>query len=75
MFIFLAVVAAFTALLIIVERGWDKEDVIACSKLKEQAAKLAPYSEKNPGGFYITPNEKEMCDYWKIETGAVVKTN
>ena len=31
------------------------------------------YSETNPGGFYITEADKEMCDFYRIIINAPVK--
>ena len=52
-----------------------QQDKITCNKLQKQANdyKNFTYSEDNPGGFYITKAQKEMCDRYEIEIKAPVK--
>lgn len=52
--------------------GFDK---VECYKLQKQAEdyKNFLYSHNNPGGFYITTQDKQMCDRYKITINAPVK--
>lgn len=52
-----------------------QQDKITCNKLQKQAEEYKNflYSETNPGGFYITESDKEMCDFYRIIINAPVK--
>jgi len=52
-----------------------EQDKITCNELKKQSEdrKNFMYSETNPGGFYITEEDKEMCDFYRITINAPVK--
>lgn len=54
---------------------FEEFDKVECYKLQKQAEnyKNFTYSEDNPGGFYITKAQKEMCDMYEIEIKAPVK--
>ena len=52
-----------------------EQDKITCNQLQKQSEdrKNFMYSETNPGGFYITEADKEMCDFYRIIINAPVK--
>jgi len=54
---------------------FEELDKVECYKLQKQAEeyKNFMYSETNPGGFYITEDDKEMCDFYRIIINAPVK--
>ena len=54
---------------------FEEFDKVECYKLQKQAEeyKNFMYSETNPGGFYITEDDKEMCDFYRIIINAPVK--
>lgn len=54
---------------------FEEFDKVECYKLQKQAEeyKNFMYSETNPGGFYITEADKEMCDFYRIIINAPVK--
>lgn len=60
---------------IVIKGGIDASDKASCLDWQQQAKSIAPWSDQNPGGFYITQSEKDQCDYWHIDTGAVVHTS
>lgn len=47
--------------------GIDKQEKVTCYKLQEQAVEF-----KDNQAFYITQNEKDMCDAQKININAPV---
>ena len=55
-----------------INAGLNANDQAECLHWQAQAKALAPFSSSTPGGFYITKDEKDQCDYWHIDTGAVV---
>lgn len=54
---------------------FEEFNKVECYKLQKQANdyKNFLYSETNPGGFYITESDKEMCDFYRIIINAPVK--
>ena len=52
-----------------------QQDKITCNKLQKQAEdyKNFLYSHNNPGGFYVTTQDKQMCDRYKITIKAPIK--
>jgi hypothetical protein len=53
----------------------EQQEKITCNKLQKQAEdyKNFMYSETNPGGFYITKADKQMCNDLGIEINAPIK--
>ena len=68
---------AVIAMLAIVIMGFDKAldnyEIVQCYKLQNYAERYEKYSPTNQGGFYITQNEKEMCEHHGIEVDAPVR--
>ena len=54
---------------------FEEFDKVECYKLQKQAEdyKNFLYSHNNPGGFYVTTQDKQMCDRYKITIKAPIK--
>ena len=63
----------FAVFLIGLDKALDAQEQIECYKLQANAERYEKYSPTNQGGFYITQNEKEMCEHHGIEVDAPVK--
>jgi len=51
----------------------EKEETVQCLDWRFEALDREAYSERNPGGYYITGWQKDQCDRWKIVVPAVVR--
>jgi|GEM_PF-1649561 len=71
----IAVVVLFAVLLICGDKALDAHEQIECYKLQANAERYENflYSQENEGGFYITQNEKEMCEHHGIAVDAPVR--
>jgi len=63
----------FAVFLIGIDKALDNWEIVECYKLQANAERYEKYSPTNQGGFYITQNEKEMCEHHGIEVDAPVK--
>ena len=54
---------------------FEEFDKVECYKLQKQAEdyKNFLYSHNNPGGFYVTTQDKQMCNDLGIEINAPIK--
>jgi len=54
---------------------FEKFNKVECYKLQKQANdyKNFLYSHNNPGGFYVTTQDKQMCNDLGIEINAPIK--
>jgi len=54
---------------------FEEVNKVECYKLQKQSEnyKNFTYSEDNPGGFYITKADKQMCNDLGIEINAPIK--
>ena len=66
-------ITLFAVFLIGLDKALDAQEQIECYKLQANAERYEKYSPTNQGGFYITQNEKEMCEHHGIEVDAPVK--
>jgi len=64
--IFIAI-AIISALVLMAKIAVEKQEKIDCYKLQNQAV------EFESAGYFITQDEKAMCDRWEIQINAVVK--
>lgn len=53
--------------------GINRGEQMECKRWQDEAKKIAPYSDENPGGYYLTKWQKEQCDHWHIEVEAPVR--
>jgi len=72
---FLLVIGIPVGLYITDTDPFEEFDKVECYKLQKQSEdyKNFTYSEDNPGGFYVTTQDKQMCDRYEIEIKAPVK--
>lgn len=68
-----AIAAVVLGLYWAAQTGIGKQDQVDCWKWRQLAQTRAPWTERNPGGYWITQAEKEQCNYWGIEVPAVVR--
>jgi len=66
-------ITLFAVFLIGIDKALDNWEIVECYKLQANAERYEKYSPTNQGGFYITQNEKEMCEHHGIEVDAPVK--
>jgi len=61
--------------IVIKDNPLDNFDKHQCYVLQDRAVEYKDflYSVENPGGFYITKQDKEMCDFYNIEVDAPIK--
>ena len=54
---------------------FEKFNKVECYKLQKQANEYKNflYSHNNPGGFYVTTQDKQMCNDLGIEINAPIK--
>jgi len=71
----IAVIAMLAIVIMGLDKALDAQEQIECYKLQANAERYENflYSQENEGGFYITQNEKEMCDYHGIVIDAPVR--
>ena len=71
----IAVIAMLAIVIIGMDKTLDNYEIVQCYKLQSYAEEYENflYSLENSGGFYITQNEKEMCDYHGIVIDAPVR--
>lgn len=71
----IAVVVLFAVLLICGDKALDALEQVECYKLQANAERYENflYSHNNPGGFYVTKQDKQMCLDLGIEIKAPVK--
>jgi len=57
------------------DKAFDNYEKQYCFRLQAQAEQYKNFtlSKDNPGGFYITKADKEMCDRYKIDIKAPIK--
>lgn len=63
----------FAVFLIGLDKALDAQEQVECYKLQANAERYEKYSPTNQGGFYITQNEKDMCDHHNIKVDAPVR--
>lgn len=68
-------ITLFAVLLICGDKALDALEQVECYRLQKQAEdyKNFLYSHNNPGGFYVTKQDKQMCLDLGIEIKAPVK--
>jgi len=63
----------FAVFLIGLGKAFDSYEKSECYKLQANAERYEKYSPTNTGGFYITQNEKDMCDHHNIKVDAPIR--
>ena len=65
----------FAVFLIGLSKAISSQEQLECYKLQASAEQYKDfmYSPTNPGGFYITKDQKEMCDYHNIKVNAPIR--
>lgn len=67
----IAAVILVLGMLLVVKAVWH-HDQASCRNWQQEAQARAPWTEFNPGGYYVSPGQKEQCDYWGIKVNAPV---
>lgn len=70
----MALIGGMVAMVLFI-KPLEKFDKQYCYQIQKQAEdyKNFTYSEDNPGGFYITKADKQMCNRYKIDIKAPVR--
>ena len=72
----IAVIAMLAIVIIGMDKTLDNYEIVQCYKLQNYAEEYKNFLYSpiiNEGGFYITQNEKEMCEHHGIEVDAPVR--